>query len=56
MTPGQQGRDRRLLAGPEILEAEDLPQSPACLVDGLSRRRHQPHRLLDRRFSQQGSF
>ena len=44
MTPGKQSRDRRLLAGPEVLEAEDLPQHPACFEHRLSRRGYQLHR------------
>ena len=44
MTPGKQGRDRRLLAGPEVLKAEDLLQHPACFEHRLSGRGDQLHR------------
>ena len=43
--PGQQGFYRCFLAGPKILEPEDLPQHSACLQDWLSGRGHQLHRI-----------
>ena len=44
MAPAEQSRDHGLLAGPEILEAEDLAQHPARLKNGFPRRRRQLHR------------
>jgi len=46
MTAVEERFDRGLLAGTEPLEAEDLPQRPACRVQRTARRARRPRGFL----------